>query len=181
MDDQLRHYANKLAYEIDSWDLKVELDAGASVLVVDARSPDAYRREHIPGALNRFFKDNLDPEGRFKPAVQLRRELLQVIGGAPPERVVHQCGSGVSACHNLLGMDVAGLHGARLYPGSWSEWCADERRRMPSLEAIMHRKQMFFAPRLFMISTASTAEPPVASIGSAMTTRLSATFSGRRA
>jgi thiosulfate/3-mercaptopyruvate sulfurtransferase len=108
-----------------------------AMVLVDARSNERYhgRNEtidpvagHIPGALNRFFKDNLDPEGRFKPAVQLRRELLQVIGSAPPERVVHQCGSGVSACHNLLAMEIAGLAGSRLYPGSWSEWIADRSR-----------------------------------------------------
>jgi thiosulfate/3-mercaptopyruvate sulfurtransferase len=107
------------------------------MVLVDARSNERYhgRNEtidpvagHIPGALNRFFKDNLDPEGRFKPAAQLRRELLQVIGSAPPERVVHQCGSGVSACHNLLAMEIAGLAGSRLYPGSWSEWIADRSR-----------------------------------------------------
>lgn len=100
--------------------------------VVDARSPDRYRGEnetidpvggHIPGAINRFFKDNLGPEGRFKPAAELREAFLALLGDLPPERVIHQCGSGVSACHNLLAMEVAGLPGAALYPGSWSEWC----------------------------------------------------------
>lgn len=107
-------------------------------LIVDARSPDRYRGEnetidpiggHIPGAVNRFFKDNLGPDGRFKPAAALREDFMTVLGKErQPERVIAQCGSGVTACHNLLAMEVAGLHGASLYAGSWSEWCADKRR-----------------------------------------------------
>ena len=103
--------------------------------VVDARAPDRFRGEnetldpvggHIPGARNRFFKDNLQADGRFKPAEQLRAEWQAVI--ADPQSAVLQCGSGVTACHNLLALEVAGLSGARLYPGSWSEWCADPAR-----------------------------------------------------
>ncbi|VVD99095.1 3-mercaptopyruvate sulfurtransferase [Pandoraea communis] len=107
-------------------------------LVIDARAADRYRGEnetidpiggHIPGAVNRCFEDNLGPDGRFKPAATLREAFMQVIGkDRQPERVISQCGSGVTACHNLLAMEVAGLHGASLYPGSWSEWCADKRR-----------------------------------------------------
>ncbi len=106
-------------------------------LVVDARAPDRFRGEnetldpvggHIPGAVNRCFKDNLGPDGRFKPAEQLRAEFGQVLGDTAPERAVMQCGSGVTACHNLLALEVAGLPGAALYPGSWSEWSADPRR-----------------------------------------------------
>jgi thiosulfate/3-mercaptopyruvate sulfurtransferase len=105
--------------------------------LVDARSPDRFRGEnetldpvggHIPGAVNRFFRDNLQPDGRFKPAAQLRAEWLAVLGGALPEQVVHQCGSGVSACQSMLAMEIAGLPGSRLYAGSWSEWCADRGR-----------------------------------------------------
>jgi thiosulfate/3-mercaptopyruvate sulfurtransferase len=105
--------------------------------LVDARSADRYRGEnetidpvagHIPGAVNRFFRDNLRPDGRFKPAAELRAEWLAVLAGALPEQVVHQCGSGVSACHNLLAMELAGLPGSRLYAGSWSEWCANRGR-----------------------------------------------------
>lgn len=105
--------------------------------LVDARSPDRFRGEnetidpvggHIPGAVNRFFRDNLQADGRFKPAAELRAEWLAVLAGAAPEAVVHQCGSGVSACHNMLAMEIAGLPGSRLYAGSWSEWCADRRR-----------------------------------------------------
>jgi thiosulfate/3-mercaptopyruvate sulfurtransferase len=105
--------------------------------LVDARSPDRFRGEnetldpvggHIPGATNRFFRDNLQADGRFKPAAELRAEWLAVLAGRAPEQVVHQCGSGVSACHNILAMELAGLPGSRLYAGSWSEWCADPAR-----------------------------------------------------
>ncbi|WP_042302779.1 sulfurtransferase [Paraburkholderia kururiensis] len=106
-------------------------------LVIDARSPDRYRGEnetidpvggHIPGALNRFFKDNLGADGRFKSAHALREDFAALLAGTAPDRVVLQCGSGVTACHNALAMEVAGLHGATLYPGSWSEWCTDASR-----------------------------------------------------
>lgn len=107
-------------------------------LVVDARSPERYRGEnetidpaagHIPGALNRYFKDNLQPDGRFKPAATLHEEFSKLLGDASPQQVIHQCGSGVTACHNLLAMEIAGLKGATLYPGSWSEWC--RQRNVP--------------------------------------------------
>ncbi len=102
-------------------------------VVLDARAPDRYRGEnetldkvggHIPGARNRFFRDNLDAEGRFLPPDALRQAFLDRMGGRSPETVVNQCGSGVTACHNLLAMEIAGLTGAALYPGSWSEWSA---------------------------------------------------------
>ena len=111
-------------------------------LVVDARSADRFRGEnetmdpvggHIPGARNRCSKENLDASGRFRPAAELRREFLALFAGMPPERVVMQCGSGVSACHNLLALEMAGLHGARLYPGSWSEWCSDPARPVATI------------------------------------------------
>ena len=106
-------------------------------VLVDARSADRYRGENetldpvggrIPGALNRFFKDNLDAGACFKPAAELRRDFGTLLGATAPDRVVHSCGSGVSACHNLLAMEIAGLSGSRLYPGSWSEWCSDPGR-----------------------------------------------------
>lgn len=105
--------------------------------LVDARAPDRFRGEnetmdpvggHIPGAVNRFFRDNLQADGRYKPAAELRAEWLAVLAGTTPEQVAHQCGSGVSACHNMLAMEIAGLSGSRLYAGSWSEWCADPAR-----------------------------------------------------
>lgn len=107
------------------------------LLVVDARAPDRFRGEnetldpvggHIPGAANRFFKDNLAADGHFKPAGELREAFEKVFAGEVPARTVMQCGSGVTACHNLLALEVAGLSGAALYPGSWSEWCADPAR-----------------------------------------------------
>ena len=106
--------------------------------LVDARAGERFRGEvepldkaagHIPGALNRFFKENLDAaSGRFKPAAQLRAEFAALLGMAAAADVVHQCGSGVTACHNLLAMEHAGLRGSLLYPGSWSEWSADPSR-----------------------------------------------------
>jgi thiosulfate/3-mercaptopyruvate sulfurtransferase len=105
------------------------------VLLLDARPAERFRGDvepldpvagHIPGATNRFFKDNLAADGRFKPAEVLRRSF-EAYGGSPQE-TVQQCGSGVTACHNLLAMTHAGLPGSLLYPGSWSEWCADPAR-----------------------------------------------------
>jgi thiosulfate/3-mercaptopyruvate sulfurtransferase len=107
------------------------------VQIVDARAPHRFRGEpdpmdpvsgHIPGARNRFFRDNLDADGRFKPAAALAADWREVLDGVGPDRIVHQCGSGVSATHNVLAMTVAGLAGARLYPGSWSEWISDPAR-----------------------------------------------------
>jgi len=108
-----------------------------AMLLVDARAPDRYRGMNetidpvagrIPGAKNRYFRDNLDASGRFKQPEVLKAEFSALLGAASPEEVVSYCGSGVSACQNLLAMEVAGLRGARLYPGSWSEWSADPSR-----------------------------------------------------
>ncbi|MCL6263963.1 sulfurtransferase [Craterilacuibacter sp. RT1T] len=105
--------------------------------VVDARSPERFRGEgetldpvggHIPAALNRFFQANLGVDGCFKPAAELAAEWQALLGGRLASEVVHQCGSGVTACVNLLAMEYAGLAGSRLYPGSWSEWCSDPAR-----------------------------------------------------
>jgi len=99
--------------------------------LIDARAPQRYRGEvepldpiagHIPGALNRPFSENLGPDGKFKPAAQLRAEFESLLAGREPSTVVHQCGSGVSAVPNLLAMQVAGLGPTALYAGSWSEW-----------------------------------------------------------
>jgi thiosulfate/3-mercaptopyruvate sulfurtransferase len=103
--------------------------------VLDARAAERFRGEvepldpvagHIPGALNRFFKLNLRSDGRLRPVAELRAEFATL--AADPASVVHQCGSGVTACHNLLAMEHAGFGGSALYPGSWSEWCADPAR-----------------------------------------------------
>lgn len=114
-------------------------------LLVDARGAGRYAGEgetidpvagHIPGAINRPFTDNLGEGGRFKSATTLRAEWQAVVEPHLQEQLedgkhlVMQCGSGVTACHNLLAMELAGLRGSRLYPGSWSEWCSDLTRPM---------------------------------------------------
>jgi len=114
-----------------------ELERQSNALLLDARAPARYRGEQepidpvagrIPGARNRFNMDNVSAQGTFKGAEQLRQEFRAVLGDRSPSEVVHYCGSGVAACHNLLAMEVAGLPGGRLYAGSWSEWIADPNR-----------------------------------------------------
>jgi len=113
------------------------LAGGGSRRVLDARAPERYRGDvepldrvagHIPGAVNRFFKDNLQPDGTFKPAAQLKAEYEALLAGVPVAQAVVSCGSGVTACHDILAMEAAGLGTATLYPGSWSEWSADPAR-----------------------------------------------------
>lgn len=110
--------------------------AAKSGRLVDARSPERFRGDvepidrvggHIPGAVNRFFQTNLS-EGRFLSGEALRASLEASLAGVSGRDVVCYCGSGVTACHNLLSMEHAGMTGARLYPGSWSEWSADPNR-----------------------------------------------------
>jgi len=123
----------------DSLVASVDADALARslgrVTLLDARAGERYRGEvepldaragHIPGARSRFFKDNLDAQGRFRAPAELRAAFEAF--GAAPAQVVHQCGSGVTACHNVLAMEAAGLSGSALYPGSWSEWSSDPGR-----------------------------------------------------
>ncbi|HLR82907.1 MAG TPA: sulfurtransferase [Paenalcaligenes sp.] len=109
-----------------------QLDA-PELCIIDARTAERYRGEvepldpvagHIPGALNRPSSENLQSDGSFKSADQLRAEWSSFLEGVAPEQVVHQCGSGITACHNLFAMELAGLNGSALYPGSWSEWVA---------------------------------------------------------
>ncbi len=83
---------------------------------------------HVPGARNAPFEDNLDVSGVFLPPAELRERYTALLAGAAPSRAIHMCGSGVTACHNILAMELAGLSGARLYAGSWSEWIRDRRR-----------------------------------------------------
>ena len=105
-----------------------------TLFLIDARSPERFRGEvepfgpvagHIPGAHNRPFPQNLEADGTFKHPAFLRAEFTALLDGASHDTVVHSCGSGVSACHNILAMELAGMPGTRLYPGSWSEWSAD--------------------------------------------------------
>nr|WP_320137032.1 sulfurtransferase [uncultured Amphritea sp.] len=106
-------------------------------LLIDARSAERYRGEqepidpvagHIPGAFNRPLQQNLTADGLFKPVAVLQQEWRRFMGDYEPQQVAHYCGSGVTACHNLLAMEHAGLHGSKLYPGSWSEWIRDPQR-----------------------------------------------------
>jgi len=115
-----------------------------TVLLVDARAASRFRGEeepldpvagHVPGAVNRPFADNLDTRGRFRPAPELGREFSALLQGRDPREVAHACGSGVTACHNLLAMEHAGLHGSRLYAPSWSGWCSDRSRPVATGEA----------------------------------------------
>ena len=114
-----------------------------TTVLIDARAPDRFRGQNetidpvggrIPYARNRFYRDNLDASGRFKSPDRLREEFRAVLGTSGPQKTVSYCGSGVSACHNLLAMEVAGLRGSRLYPGSWSEWISDPSHPVASGE-----------------------------------------------
>ena len=107
------------------------------LFVLDARAPERFRGDaepidkvagHIPSARNRFFKANLNADLTLRPPAELKREFTELLGTVRPADVVHQCGSGITACANLLAMEHAGLKGSRLYAGSWSEWIADPSR-----------------------------------------------------
>jgi thiosulfate/3-mercaptopyruvate sulfurtransferase len=107
--------------------------------LIDARGGPRFRGEvepldpiagHIPGALNRPFNHNMTPEGKFKPAAQLKAEFEALLAGRDPATVVHHCGSGASAVPNILAMQIAGLGPTGLYAGSWSDWCSDASRPM---------------------------------------------------
>ncbi len=106
-------------------------------LLLDARAAERYEGKvepidkvagHIPGAKNYFYQHNLAPDGTFRSSAELGDQLAAVIGDRPPSEVVCYCGSGVTACHNLLALEHAGFRGARLYAGSWSEWSSDPSR-----------------------------------------------------
>lgn len=105
--------------------------------VLDARAPERYAGEmepidsvagHIPGAINHGFARNLAPDGRFLPSELLRSQFKASSGDVTPRHLIGMCGSGVTACHALLALEYSGLHGAKLYAGSWSEWITDPRR-----------------------------------------------------
>lgn len=130
-------YPGRLARE--RWvnaDEVAALLGGKTHVLVDARSPERYQGlvepidkqpGHIPGARNHYYGDNLNAEGRFRDPAELRALFADVAEGSA-EQIVAYCGSGVTACHNLLALEIAGRPGARLYPGSWSEWSADPTR-----------------------------------------------------
>ena len=123
--------------------------ADHSALLVDARSPDRFegRNEpidrvpgHVPGAVNHYYRQNMTPEGEMLPADVLREQFTRVLGDRPPDQTVMYCGSGVSACQNLLALEHAGIAGVRLYVGSWSEWSSDPNRPVQTGAATVTRK-----------------------------------------
>ncbi len=106
--------------------------------LIDARAPERYQGRsepldpvagHIPGARNLHWQSQLDIDGRFHSPSELRKRFAAILDDVPADRVICYCGSGVTACHLLLAMDACGLTGARLYVGSWSEWCRQGRPR----------------------------------------------------
>jgi len=134
--EQSRAPANFRGKVRDQWLVTVD-QVDDAPLLVDARAPERFRGEvepldpvagHIPGAVNYSYDLNLDADGRFLPRARLRARLLELLGGRPPEETVFYCGSGVTACHDLLALAHAGLGTGRLYAGSWSEWCSDRAR-----------------------------------------------------
>ena len=115
----------------------VERAVADGFLVMDARAEERFTGEiepldrvagHVPGARNAPYDDNLDLSGEFSSDEALREHYGALLGRTPPAKVIHMCGSGVTACHNILAMEHAGLRGARLYAGSWSEWITDPNR-----------------------------------------------------
>ena len=115
----------------------MEAIGDATVRILDARAPERYRGQvepidavagHVPGARNHPFALSLGADGRFLPPEALRSRLVASLDGVPADRAIAMCGSGVTACHLLLALEHAGLGGARLYPGSWSEWSSDPAR-----------------------------------------------------
>lgn len=140
--ESAKHAASEVSVQFDAQQ-SVDYDAlqqglnDASLLLIDARAAPRFRGDlepldpvagHVPNAINRPFSENLGADGRFKDASALRDEFLRLISGRDPKSVVHMCGSGVTACHNLLAMEHAGLSGSRLFAPSWSGWVSDAQR-----------------------------------------------------
>jgi thiosulfate/3-mercaptopyruvate sulfurtransferase len=126
-----------------NWDMLVtsadveRLRIDPAYRLIDARAAERFRGDsepidpvagHIPGAVNRFHGENLSSDGSFLSAGELRRQFNDLLGSLPPANAVVYCGSGVTSCHHLVAMEHAGLPGARLYLGSWSEWITDRKR-----------------------------------------------------
>ena len=124
------------------WLSAAEVENGLArrhITLIDARTPERFQglqepidpvAGHVPKALNRPFQHNLDKDGLFLPAAQLKTQFQTLTANRNPEHIVHMCGSGVTAICNLLAMEVAGLHGSKLYAGSWSEWIVDKNRNI---------------------------------------------------
>jgi thiosulfate/3-mercaptopyruvate sulfurtransferase len=129
-----------LRRSLATWVATAELAAllnDPSSRLIDARPPERFSGAndpidpvagHVPGAINHPTAANLRSDGRFKSPSDLRHRFDSLLGGAPANKVISMCGSGVTACHNLLALETAGLHGGRLYAGSWSEWIRDGSR-----------------------------------------------------
>jgi thiosulfate/3-mercaptopyruvate sulfurtransferase len=126
---------------------RLRKDPGARL--IDVRAPERYRGEiepidrvpgHIPGAVNDHFMQNVDDRGLFRGSDALRARLTAALGGVAPDNAVCYCGSGVTACNTLLALELAGLHGVRLYPGSWSEWASDPSRPVATAADAVQKK-----------------------------------------
>lgn len=120
-------------------------------VLIDARPEQRFAGEretldkvagHIPGATNWVYEENLDFDGTYLPAEELKEAYLKLMHGLKPNHVIHTCGSGVTACHNMLAMEIAGLHGSKLYAGSWSEWITDPKRPVATGEGHEHRNHL---------------------------------------
>jgi thiosulfate/3-mercaptopyruvate sulfurtransferase len=137
-------------------EMRVTVDEAATrvgdpgVLFVDARSPERFEGKadpldhvsgHIPGARNHFYKDNVAADGTMRPADALRSEFARLLGDRSADQVVMYCGSGITACHNLLAMEHAGIHGMKLFAGSWSEWESDPKRPVERSSKVEGRSQ----------------------------------------
>lgn len=129
--------------QVDTAQVLAQLGNGR-LRLIDARTPERWRGEvepldpvagRIPGSINRPYTENLQADGHFKSPQILHAEFALLLENRDASPLVHHCGSGITACHNLLAMEVAGLSGAALYPGSWSEWCADPARPVATGEA----------------------------------------------
>ena len=124
-------------------------------VLIDARPEQRFAGErepldkvagHIPGSMNWVFEENLDFDGTYLPAEELKEAYLKLMHGLKPQQVIHTCGSGVTACHNMLAMEIAGLHGSKLYAGSWSEWITDPSRPVATGEGHEHRAHLTSEP-----------------------------------
>ena len=122
---------------VDTDEILASLQTGGGLLLVDSRSPERYRGEkeprdpvaaRIPGAVNRFWGDNLNSDGFIRPRAELLQAFQPLLGAHAPKDTAVYCGSGVTAAVNSLAMEHAGLEKIRLYPGSWSMWCSDPSR-----------------------------------------------------
>lgn len=125
-------------------------------VLIDARPEQRFAGErepldkiagHIPGAINWVYEENLDFDGTYLPAEELKEAYLNLMHGLKPSQVIHTCGSGVTACHNMLAMEIAGLHGSKLYAGSWSEWITDPSRPVAKGEGQEHRVHLTDDPQ----------------------------------